>query len=146
MKKVTIKKGKHSPFWRFPRLYIKPKGIRIYVIFTESCKYTLNSEDQLDWNKMAGFSRGKHHTDSLRLVWRWNPSIQKIEVGEYRYKNGERISSVIKTVDLYTTYKFTLMLHEGNYPWWGYKLFPYFGGNNPAPHDIHFQYLMKILK
>lgn len=68
--------------------------------FTESCKYVLPGDEQDDINKLCGFAFGlmpknwggnwirPAHWNSMRIGWRWNPKIEKIELFFYWYENG----------------------------------------------------------
>ena len=110
------------------------------------------------WFVIKNLLKGKvvalHHYNSIRWGWRYDALTGRIEILEYCYVNGER---VIKIPDLYLLkyngFNDTNILKIGkcfrngwtlnsgtSYPmpktWLCYELHPYFGGNNPAPHDI----------
>lgn len=138
MKTYTIKKGKHS-FFKFPKIVFNKKIIKVEIMFTDSCKYNLGNKNQLDWNKIIGFSRGFHHHNSARLAWRWNPILEKIEITKYYYINKKRvIDEDIIVVDLNKIVKLSIMFPENIRTCKiGYILFPFFGGNETAPHDIN---------
>jgi hypothetical protein len=104
--------------------------------FNFNCKYDLGDVDQQDWNKLVGFSRGYHRKNSVRIVWRWNVEKQKMEIAHYWYKDGVRSWGDIKEIELGKVYKEKLEIEKGKYPKWGYMLWPYFGGNKKAPHDM----------
>lgn len=126
------------------------------VVFDNTCVYELNSQDQEDINKLFGFSLGfNHHKDSARFGWFYQDGT--IHLHAYIYDRGVRKSKLIKNLDLNTEYILTLVDEGNNWLFsvddsWsmvveyriekssnfkiGYKLWPYFGGNNPAPHDI----------
>lgn len=117
----------------------------VYVTFNETAKYKTKQErNQLDWNKLCGFSRGNHLDNSVRLAWRWNPIIEAVEVAEYSHINGLVEYKNLGRVELNVEYVFLLTLYKGEYSNWGYKLFPYFGGDEVAPHDIDVKYHFKI--
>ena len=134
-------------------------------MFSESCFYTLkNKEDQNDVNKLFGFSIGKHHNWSYRFGWRPNKDNTKIEIIKYEYLNSKRLpSEIIGEVEIDKWYEFEISyFFENNkilygvldlsnlndvgdsltdvdlkkHMNWGYTLGLYFGGNQPAPHDI----------
>ncbi|MDP2692821.1 MAG: hypothetical protein Q8O88_04245 [bacterium] len=162
-KTYKIKKGKHLSGFRVSPIY--NKKVSIYeVIFTKSCIYNLGNSDQLDVNKLFGISFGYHHTNSARFGWRAEGD--KIQISVYCYKNGKRYMKDMCLVDINKTYSMTIT-NIGNYyefeikdttsafysyakiskpktPKFGYKLWPYFGGNEPAPHDV--EILMKKIK
>lgn len=109
---MVIRKGTHSRF-RLPKIIQEPFDISYRVKFTDSCRYTLPSEDQLDINKLFGIGyfswkvfymkkfgfiklpwvRPFHHVNSVRFGWRYNPSDKEsIEILAYWYDDGIRMS------------------------------------------------------
>lgn len=163
MKKVTIHKGFHRPFTFIPACFKNISRVKdnqiitIKVIFTDSCRYTLDGEDQADWNKLDGICFGWRgiHMDSARLVWRYNSGTDVIEIATYCYVNGQREVEKIVTIHINEPVKLTIE-REGNKIWFyandefmtyndafkvGNSLLTfgcglYFGGNRRAPHDI----------
>jgi hypothetical protein len=155
-----VKKGKH----RFSPLNFKPfykTKLKAEIKFDKSCLYDLNNQDQLDINKLFGFSKGHHHWNSYRFGWRCVEN--KIELLAYIYVNGKRINEWEQDIhltflDVDKTYKLSLksshnkcyfkVLDEFDqlviireYPVLsrfklGYILNPYFGGTSKAPHDM----------
>jgi len=130
-----------------------------YVTFSDSCRYELPKEDQEDINKLFGFSLGfNHHKDSARTGWFYKDN--NIHIYAYIYDNGIRTSKFIKTININETYIISIVDEGSNWLFSindvsveeihitdvridksskfkiGYKLWPYFGGNNTAPHDI----------
>lgn len=158
----TIKEGSHSSGLKLEQL--QSTVVRFSAIFDESAIYqTLSEVNQHDINKLIGFSdcNAHHHESSARFGWRWLDD--QLEIHTYTYLNGERYSEYIGTIELNKAYDFTLSLGKERYRFevsgydpvevkreskcnYGvyYKLFPYFGGNEVAPHDINikikFQY------
>lgn len=160
-----IHKGKHRSIqsW-YPRFHINKKNIGYRGVFNSGYEYELGSVDQLDINKLFGISYGMHHTNSARFGWRWNVEKKMIEILAYVYVDGIRVTEDaadlhiayvlpcvsyeynIEVTDKY--YVFTInsslfgeprvvrIQHNGNLTWWGYKLFPYFGGNEVAPQQV----------
>lgn len=111
--------------------------------------------NQKDWNKLMGFSDcgSLHHTNSVRLVWRYNPEAG-IEIGEYFYRNEVRSYEQLATVQIGDTVSAIIAARPESYllkvnevqdvqsrPCNNkenrYQLFPYFGGDEVAPHDIN---------
>ena len=163
----TIKKGKHfgdqffHKMWNF---FNFNKKIEYIVKFSDSCVYELNKEDQLDINKLFGFSMGLfHHKNSVRFGWNYLDG--KIILHAYCYEEGKRNSSFITRIPLDQDFKLSIFVEESVYTFvvenlktnhkskvkmyrkqkflFGYNLWPYFGGNNPAPHDMSIE-LTKI--
>lgn len=162
-KQYKIKKGKHYSGFRISPTYNKMSS-KYEVIFKENCIYDLHDEDQYDVNKLFGLSYGYHHINSARFGWRADG--EKIQLSLYCYREGQRYMKDICQLDTERTYTLEIK-NEGTYyeflisgntssfmaygkitkpqtPKLGYNLFPYFGGNEPAPHDI--EILMKKIK
>lgn len=136
-----IPQGKHSALFNLKSLfegiiYWKPTRMTLTFKFDESAKYSTTGEDGDDWNKLGGFSRGWHHQNSVRIGWRWNDAMGKVELCTYRYINGTRKFEKLGYASIGETEFFTVQIHDGKLPSWGYKLHPYFGGNEKAPHEI----------
>lgn len=129
-------------------------GLGFDVIFDSTAVYqTLLPENQFDINKLYGFSEGlSHQTNSARIGWRW--SDQALRLFGYTYVNGQRIEREIKPVNIGDTLSCSIRLDSSRY-WFrvdkdsiqmargpvsdtadGYQLFPYFGGDEPAPQLI----------
>lgn len=148
---MIVQQGKHRftpPMWG---LHIG--GISRRISFDPSCRYDLNGADQMDWNKLIGVCgwRGPHH-NSYRFAWRYNQRIDLIELAAYVYSNGKRhiypLGQV--SIDLPMNYEirqckgivqFVIngnmpVQLRGKIPYIGWKLGPYFGGNNPAPKQM----------
>jgi hypothetical protein len=150
-----ILKGWHYALLDIPWPFISKDTIRRKVTFTESCRYNLGDDDQLDWNKLFGLSLGGfHHDNSVRYGWRYNPSTDLIEVAAYYYIDGVRNSKKIFHFEIGEEYEMVITVTEHKYIFhvpgkglitsvnknktakWGYELGLFFGGNKPAPHKI----------
>lgn len=127
------------------------------VVFDSTAIYqTQNPSNQADWNKLMGFSDcgTHHHTNSVRVVWRYLPASGGFQLGEYYYINGTRSFSTLGNYQLNDTIPVQVYVSNGYYqmvvgPNVGqeqrachssigrYMLFPYFGGDEPAPQDIN---------
>ena len=126
------------------------------VEFDGSCRYELPKEDQEDINKLFGFSLGfNHHKDSARFGWFYKKD--QIHLYSYTYSNSKRSYEFITKLELNKIYSLSIFSFNNEFEFSvsyggeliaikkvknnkpfsiGYKLWPYFGGNNPAPHDI----------
>ncbi len=126
------------------------------IIFSKNCIYKFNDVDDFDINKLFGISLGFHHKNSIRFGW--NVDGEKIAIYTYCYKFGERFMDKIVSVSVEKKYTFEIKNFKESYdlkiinesgqivgwanifkpetPNWGYRLFPYFGGNKTAPHDM----------
>lgn len=160
--KITIKKGKHYASGLHLRPYLGKRIITWNIKMDISCLYTAVNDDSGDLNKLCGVSFGHHHKNSLRFAWR--PDFNRmgeISIFAYWYTNGQRRSLYIGNIMHNISYRFEIAQHgcsvtfifdyadqhrmnskatsvRINHPSmkWGYYLWPYFGGNNTAPHDM----------
>jgi len=136
--------------------FLNLQGYKSYwVKFGDSCQYNFGDSDQMDINKLFGISSGLHHQNSARFGWLWN--IDKISLHSYCYIQGERKSRHLTDLQQNKWYKLSVFTRSGFYIFevedesaklnsvsienhkkfrWGYNLWPYFGGNKKAPHDI----------
>lgn len=160
-KTYTIPTGHHSGGPYKPRLLRSVMAIDFKVFFCHNCAYELGNEDQKDINKLLGFSASPldhHHENSIRIGWRWNEKDQEIELYAYCYQERLRTCYQIGSVRLMETaliqierdpynrhrWHFRLWSSDGGCvslplfagPVTGWLLFPYFGGNRPAPHSM----------
>ncbi len=130
--------------------------LHFLVKFDSSAIYsTSEPSNQHDINKLFGFSDNDahHHQFSARIGWRWSDGA--LRLFGYIYNGGisshQEISSVAigKEIDCSIIvrsekYIFRVNDRETTMPRTspaatavGYRLYPYFGGDEPAPHDIH---------
>ncbi|MEP1094102.1 MAG: hypothetical protein ABJG78_03280 [Cyclobacteriaceae bacterium] len=153
----TLPEGKHDKGIKAQSL--QSSTLRFEAIFDQSAIYqTQIVENQHDINKLLGFSdcNSFHHGNSARLGWRWLDG--QLEIHAYAYVNGERIIEFVGTValDMSNSYQIKMTddayifylegfdpveIKRGNHCDKGlyYMLFPYFGGDEVAPHDILIQ-------
>lgn len=134
---------------------VKYDELKFLVKFDSSAIYkTMLPENQGDINKLFGFSdnNAQHHEYSARFGWGWSNNALRLYA--YVYNEGIRSSAELGTVKIGTenkcslkvagnTYIFTLNNKTVTMPRLaktpqaqGYKLYPYFGGDEPAPHLI----------
>lgn len=150
----TIKKGQffadQNPFRP-----VETEEIKFKVKFDSSAIYkTIDPQNQLDINKLYGFSDNNehHHSYSARFGWRWSENALRLftyvyNKGVVSYTDlgqvaiGSEISCSLKATS--TEYIFTtgdvvkIMPRESKTPKVkGYILYPYFGGTEPAPHNV----------
>lgn len=124
------------------------------VRFDSSAIYTsLDPQNQYDINKLYGFSEGYDpHVNSARIGWSYNYG--KLRLYAYVYSNGVRSSLEICSVNLFDTISCAILVKNDQYVFSvnnvqvqlsralsgaltnGYQLFPYFGGDETAPHAI----------
>ena len=152
-----IRKGNHS-IDENPFTVIQSDSIRCEVLFDSTAAYqTVSTENQEDVNKLIGFSdcNSHHQQNSARLGWSWNG--KSVVLYAYAYVNNERIVKTLTTVSLNQRITCSLKAIDGNYYFEAgavkdsiprycsgysrsrYKLYPYFGGDETAPHDIRIE-------
>ncbi|MEQ9468296.1 MAG: hypothetical protein RLN88_12860 [Ekhidna sp.] len=156
-----IPAGRHDNGWKLQSL--QSNTLSFATIFDQSAIYqTSTTENQHDINKLMGFSdcNSTHHENSARFGWRWLDG--KLEIYAYAYVNGERITEYIGDVELDQPADYQLQITNDHYLFYlqghdpvsirreapcskglYYMLFPYFGGDEVAPHDIRIQILTK---
>jgi hypothetical protein len=134
---------------------VETSEMKFLVKFDSSAIYqTIDPSNQYDINKLFGFSdnNGLHHVFSARIGWRWSDNA--LRLFGYIYNNGVQENKEIAAVSIgkeinckikstSTNYIFTVdgntiaMPRLSTTPMAkGYQLYPYFGGDELAPHDI----------
>lgn len=129
--------------------------LKFTVRFDSSAIYqTTDPHNQHDINKLYGFSDngGQHHQFSARFGWRWSDGALRLFA--YTYNNGNRdekeMGLVVIGKEIFCSiratgesYTFTLNNKVETLPRLsatprakGYRLYPYFGGSEPAPHEV----------
>ena len=130
-------------------------SMRFQAVFDSSCIYkTTIPENQSDINKLMGFSdcNSPHQTNSARFGWNWRENALRIYA--YIYVNGQRQEKELGKAEIGKTTSFSISTDGNTYVFTfngnvtimprhcsagtgvAYKLLPYFGGDEPAPHDI----------
>jgi hypothetical protein len=132
------------------------EAIDFLVVFDSTCIYT-NSDpvNQADINKLMGFSdcHTHHQVNSARFGWNWMEG--KLYLYAYCYNNSVRSYKTLAAVPLGAaqhlkmypagnSYIFQVNGKNDTMPRFcsesiisGYKLLPYFGGDEPAPHTVN---------
>lgn len=129
--------------------------LNFVVRFDSSCIYqTLSPENQFDINKLYGFAdnNAMHQQFSARFGWRWSDGALRLFA--YTYNNAVRSSQELAVIpigkDVHCSinvqneqYVFSVDGKEVTMPRLnttptakGYRLYPYFGGDEVAQHDI----------
>lgn len=128
--------------------------INFKVKFSSAAVYTTKEdENQGDVNKLYGFSEGiDNHLNSARIGWNWQSNALRLYA--YAYANGIRNCKEISTIAIgeaiscsigitANKYLFTVREKKVELPRAlntaavaGYWQYPYFGGDEVAPHNI----------
>jgi len=152
--KYTIRKGQQFSD-QSNLVVVSYSELRFSVKFDNSAIYqTADPANQEDINKLYGFSdnNSAHQEYSARFGWNW--SRDSLRLYAYIYNNGVRESQEIASVVPGSEYNCSITINDSLYIFKlndktvtmtrtsatvkadGYKLYPYFGGNESAPHDI----------
>lgn len=155
-KEFKIKKGEHSSNHEVELMHTR--FIAYDVIFDSSVIYiSQNTGNQGDINKLFGFAdcNDHHHNNSARFGWRWNPDSVAVEILAYYYVNAVRKNKFLMTVQPGEEHTYVIHYHDDGYAFKidnkidvivergdvcsrgeYYLLYPYFGGDETAPHDV----------
>jgi len=150
----VIPKGEHYCNYKVEAL--QENELSFMAILDSTMTYTsVEPINQHDINKLYGFSdcNDQHHENSARFGWRWLNDT--MEIHAYFYQNGIRSSILLGSVALNEPHFYSINLLPNVYSFqlddnppvmvdrmnscdkgFYYKLFPYFGGDERAPHDI----------
>lgn len=150
----SIRVGKHSSTSKFESF--EGKGIDFIVVFDESAKYNHgNNGDQLDINKLLGFSDcDVHHQEqSARIGWRWYNN--ELQILSYVYDKDNLDFELMGSIPLNTPMNMRILKTPTSYEFSGeglktiamkrsmdcgdggnYWLWPYFGGNRTTLEKI----------
>jgi hypothetical protein len=137
---------------------VNTKELDFDVVFDSSAIYTTASpSNQDDINKLYRFADNNandHHRFSARFGWAWNPGQNKLNLFGYIYNNGVEQNKLLGAVPLNTPAHCAIAVDGNKYVFVlngqrtemrrasttatgeGYKLFPFFGGTETAPHTI----------
>lgn len=151
--KYTIRQGQHYCDQNTLK-FLKVSQMNFTAKFDSTAIYTtIDPVNQYDINKLWGFSEGLNHEyNSARIGWAWNDGALRLYA--YAYNNGVRESKEITTIAIGADNLCSIALSGYNYVFTvngvsvtlprasstsstsGYQLYPYFGGDEVAPHDI----------
>lgn len=152
----VIPKGKHYATSN-PYKAVEGTEMKFVVRFDSSCIYkTSLPENQWDINKLYGFADNEahHHQFSARFGWRWSEGALRLFA--YTYNSGERTAKEMAVIPIGKEVHCAIKISGSSYLFSvdekieamprqsktavakGYQLYPYFGGDEPAPHDVRF--------
>lgn len=134
---------------------VEVSEMKFAVRFDSSAIYrTLDPVNQYDINKLYGFAdnASDHHQYSARFGWRWSEGALRLFA--YVYNAGVVSSEELTTVPIGAEITCSIKVSGNQYVFSvndlvrsmpraattekgkGYQLYPYFGGDESAPHDI----------
>lgn len=150
----TIKQGQHYATDKAYKI-VDLTELKFLVRFDSSAIYQTGTEvNQYDINKLYGFSdnNADHHQYSARIGWAWNNNALRLYA--YTYSEGKISKSELGAIAIGAETKCSIKV-AGNYYDFemngrhlsmprgsstssakGYMLYPYFGGDETAPHDV----------
>jgi len=153
--KYTIQSGQHYADQSVYKA-IETSEMKFIAKFDSSAIYqTVLAENQDDINKLYGFSdnNANHHQYSARFGWRW--SNDALRLFAYIYNESSVTSRELTTVQIGTEINCSIRITGNSYLFTvnnltqtlprtsittkalGYQLFPYFGGDESAPHNVN---------
>lgn len=153
--KYTIKKGAH---YASNDIYkpVETGELKFTVRFDSSAIYqSAGAENQYDINKLYGFSdnNAAHHNFSARFGWRWSDGALRLFA--YVYNAGKVVSEELGAVPIGAAIACRIKVAGNHYLFFcneygrtlprqsttpagkGYLLYPYFGGDEAAPHEVN---------
>ncbi|MFD2999117.1 hypothetical protein ACFS7Z_01995 [Pontibacter toksunensis] len=149
----TIKEGSHHAEQN-PFMQRNVNKVRFTATFDSTAIYAFrDTANQRDMNKLYGLAdcNTSHHSNSVRFGWRWYKN--RLEVHGYTYNNKALVAGFIGLVKVGKASVYEITLEDSAYVLTldgksvkfpracsgtanGYKLYPYFGGDEVAPHDV----------
>jgi hypothetical protein len=148
----VIEKGSHQSAHEYGKMSID-SILNFNVIFDSSAIYQdKQDENAKDVNKLFGMSDCgiMHHMNSARIGWRWYKG--NLELFGYSYSNAKREIVKIGSFHINTALRCQITCATGKYIFdvngkkvetkrscnieEYYLLYPYFGGDETAPHRI----------
>ncbi|WP_315819110.1 hypothetical protein [Paraflavitalea speifideaquila] len=155
-KEYIIPKGAHYATENSYQVVNKTE-LHFLVLFDSSSIYTsIDPKNNGDINKLYGFSDcgTQHQENSARVGWVWNG--KAIELYAYCYANSIRSSKLLGSIAIGTPCELTIRPEASQYRFEqngfpavymkrgcntpgisGYQLYPYFGGDETAPQEVH---------
>lgn len=152
----TIPTGSHSSSTVTKNL--TKEELSFMVRFDSSAIYkTVQASNEGDINKLYGFndceSNAENHSESARFGWRYY--YKELQLFSYCYKGGNRVTQFLKTIEINKSYSCSIKIADSVYIFsidkknldtvsrgcsgvgqTKYRLYPFFGGDEPAPHEI----------
>lgn len=149
-----IKKGDHHSNLSTYKI-VNTTELKFAVKFDSSAIYTSKEKDnQADVNKLYGFSDNNkhHHQYSARFGWSWLK--EALHLYAYVYNDGKRSITDLGTLAIGEEAECSIKILPTKYIFAigaklqsiertstpdsanGYMLYPYFGGDEAAPHDV----------
>ena len=152
--KYVIKKGEHYSNLSIYKA-IEITALNFTAKFDSSAIYTSKEKiNQHDINKLYGFSDNNAHHHEVSARFGWNFTNSALHLYAYIYNEGKRSIIGLGTIPIGSEIKCSIKINEAKYIFKiddkstsierssitpkakGYMLYPYFGGDETAPHDV----------
>lgn len=151
----VIRQGEHYSSPRYVET-LQAHKLVFEATFDETAVYDIADYYQDSANKLLGFSdcNSEHHENSAHFGWMWFND--RLEIHAYCYLNGERQTQFVGVAALNVPARYEIEIGKSEYVFRFnnnapvvmprgdtcdkgvyYLLWPYFGGEMPAPHDVH---------
>ena len=156
----TIKEGNHYSDGHDIRANtLSTCHLDFYATFNETAIYTLEGRHNFDLNKLYGFSdcNAVEHVNSARFGWCFNIARNALEIHAYVYNNGTLNYQYIADAVLNEPQSYSIYCVGDHYNFnfngnlitmprghteqhcARFLLYPYFGGDETAPHQVNIQ-------
>jgi hypothetical protein len=156
--KYTIPKGGQSSTPSSYKFYTNIPSLSFDVRFDSTAIYqTTNPSNQADINKLYGFADDNkaHWVSSARIGWRWFGN--ELQLLGYVYNDSVNVHQLITAVPLNKDIACSIQVNGSKYTLMangksielprtakstgglGYRLYPFFGGDEMAPHEMYIQ-------
>lgn len=147
----TIKKGE---YYSDAKHKVIANKLKYQIKFDQSAVYKIDSVNQYDINKLFGFNGCYATHDYISARFGWNYVNDSVKIYYYIYDHGKRIYGYLTSVNINEFYTYELIQTTKDYTFkikdityvhkkstkclaqFNYHLWPYFGGNIPAPHEV----------
>lgn len=154
--KYTIPKGGQSSTPSVYKYYTNISILSFDVRFDSTAIYqTVTPSNQGDINKLYGFAddNKSHWISSARIGWRWFGN--ELQLMGYVYNDSVNVNQLITAVPLNKDISCSIQVNGSKYIFsangksielprtakstggLGYRLYPFFGGDEMAPHEMY---------
>lgn len=133
------------------------------LFMDERTMYNHNGNDQRDWNKLCGisFHLFTSHRNSVMIGWRYIPEANRFEFNAYYHVDGkviytpklwtsepgQKVTGLISVTDKRVIVQIGEHSHNQEFKKlrrWRRRIWPWFGGNKPAPKNVVFDLFVGV--
>ena len=161
--KITHRQGRHRAHPYRLKIGFFDK-LDFSVTFDEAAKYEHGDHDQMDWNKLCGisFHLFTSHKNSAMVGWRYEPITGVFQLNAYYHVDGQvQYTNTLQRVEPCETVKGSISVFSDRVAVEiGFathlqkfdrlrklrrRIWPWFGGNKPAPKDVTFDFFVGLI-